>query len=251
MCAIPTPICRLQVSELDAGDGPVAVRGLVLARIAPNQDSHYGDILRLRGRLETPPSNEDFSYRDYLARQGIRSYMPIRRGHAAAGTGRQSSLAGWSTPGRKCRCRTSTACSSTRRPRCWPASCWVSIPAFRRGSSRPSTIRAPRTSSPSPASTSPSSPASSRSSSTGCSGARARGCWQPDCRHLFLHGLRRRGSAGRARRAHGLIGLLAVQVGRRQVGVNTLAAVAALMALFNPLILWDVGFQLSLLATLG
>jgi len=45
--------------------------------------------------------------------------------------------------------------------------------------------------------------------------------------------------------------LFAVQIGRRQDGLNTLAFVAALMALFNPYILWDVGFQLSFAATLG
>ena len=32
--------------------------------------------LRLRGQLQTPPQDEDFSYQDYLARQGILSYMP-------------------------------------------------------------------------------------------------------------------------------------------------------------------------------
>jgi len=45
--------------------------------------------------------------------------------------------------------------------------------------------------------------------------------------------------------------LFAVQLGRRQDGFNTLAFVALLMALFNPYVLWDVGFQLSFLATLG
>jgi competence protein ComEC len=49
----------------------------------------------------------------------------------------------------------------------------------------------------------------------------------------------------------GAVTLLAIQVGRRQQGLNTLAFVAALMALGNPSVLWDVGFQLSLFATLG
>jgi competence protein ComEC len=49
----------------------------------------------------------------------------------------------------------------------------------------------------------------------------------------------------------GTLALFAVQVGRRQMGVNTLAFVGALMALFNPVVLWDVGFQLSFFATLG
>ena len=40
-------------------------------------------------------------------------------------------------------------------------------------------------------------------------------------------------------------------VGRRQAGLNTLAAVAAVMAAFNPQVLWNIGFQLSFAATLG
>ena len=67
---------RLQAREIDGGNGPMAVRGLLLARVPSGSELHYGDNVRLRGRLETPPSGEDFSYRDDLARRGIRSYMP-------------------------------------------------------------------------------------------------------------------------------------------------------------------------------
>lgn len=35
----------------------------------------YGTQLQLNGRLETPPDNADFSYKDYLARQGIHSLL--------------------------------------------------------------------------------------------------------------------------------------------------------------------------------
>ena len=50
----------------------------------------------------------------------------------------------------------------------------------------------------------------------------------------------------------GILGLTAVQLGRRQdVGTGILLA-AALMCAFNPLLLrWDVGFQLSFLALIG
>ena len=41
------------------------------------------------------------------------------------------------------------------------------------------------------------------------------------------------------------------QIGRRQQGLNSLALAAALLALFNPFVLGDVGFQLSVSATLG
>jgi competence protein ComEC len=49
----------------------------------------------------------------------------------------------------------------------------------------------------------------------------------------------------------GGLSIFARQVGRRQYGLNTLAFTAAVMALFNPHVLWDVGFQLSVAATLG
>jgi competence protein ComEC len=59
-------------------------------------------------------------------------------------------------------------------------------------------------------------------------------------------------SAGVVRAAiMGGLGVFAVQIGRRQVGLNSLVFVAALMALANPHVLWDVGFQLSFMATLG
>jgi competence protein ComEC len=49
----------------------------------------------------------------------------------------------------------------------------------------------------------------------------------------------------------GSLALFARQVGRRQFALNTLLAVALLMCLWNPLYIWDVGFQLSFFATLG
>lgn len=49
----------------------------------------------------------------------------------------------------------------------------------------------------------------------------------------------------------GLLALLARQLGRDQFGVNTLAVVAAVMVALTPLVLWDIGFQLSFTATLG
>jgi competence protein ComEC len=36
---------------------------------------HYGDVLRVKGRLETPPTLDDFDYEGYLERQGIYATM--------------------------------------------------------------------------------------------------------------------------------------------------------------------------------
>lgn len=67
---------RLQVEQLTGRDGvPHAVTGDVLVQLPRYPTIPYGSRLVVNGRLETPPSNPDFSYRDYLARQGITSLM--------------------------------------------------------------------------------------------------------------------------------------------------------------------------------
>lgn len=53
--------------------------GLLLVRLDPETLYHYCDRLQLHGFLETPPEAEDFSYREYLARQGINSYVGSAR----------------------------------------------------------------------------------------------------------------------------------------------------------------------------
>jgi competence protein ComEC len=53
------------------------VQGLLLAKVPPDGNWRYGDLLRLEGQLETPAEAEEFSYRDYLARQGIYSTMQV------------------------------------------------------------------------------------------------------------------------------------------------------------------------------
>lgn len=49
----------------------------------------------------------------------------------------------------------------------------------------------------------------------------------------------------------GSIVVLAVIVGRKGVALNSLAAATLIMSAINPYVLWDVGFQLSVAATLG
>jgi competence protein ComEC len=51
------------------------VHGLLLVRASPGEIWQYGDRVHLEGLLEDPPEGEGFSYREYLARQGIYSYM--------------------------------------------------------------------------------------------------------------------------------------------------------------------------------
>ncbi len=66
---------RIDVSAVDVGNGDIPVDGTILVRLANDYDLVYGDPVRVRGRLETPPEDEDFSYREYLLRQGIHSIL--------------------------------------------------------------------------------------------------------------------------------------------------------------------------------
>jgi len=66
---------RLNVEAVDTGSGDLPVEGELLVRVFPNETYEYGERIRIRGKLVTPPENEEFSYRDYLARQGVHSYM--------------------------------------------------------------------------------------------------------------------------------------------------------------------------------
>ena len=66
---------QMDVEAVDTGSGDLPVEGLLLVRVFPNETYEYGERIRIRGKLVTPPENEEFSYREYLARQGMHSYM--------------------------------------------------------------------------------------------------------------------------------------------------------------------------------
>lgn len=63
-------------------DVPIDVRGRVLVQAVGIEGVRYGDPVRIIGRLETPPEDDDFSYQDYLARQDV--YSLIRFGSVEA-----------------------------------------------------------------------------------------------------------------------------------------------------------------------
>ncbi len=240
---------RVSVEQVDTGKQVFKVHGLLLANIPPNQIFHYGDAIRLRGRLETPPSNEDFSYQEYLARQGILSYMPNAEVTQLPGSGgnpiiaaiyrlKENSLetiyrlfpdpeasllagillgvdSGLPEPLQQAFKDTGTAHIIAISGFNIAIIAGIFVTLFSR-------FLGPR--------------------------------WGTFLAVLgvgfytFLVGA----NAAVVRAAlMGCLSLFAVQVGRRQQGLNTLAFVAALMALWNPLLLWDAGFQLSFFATLG
>jgi competence protein ComEC len=240
---------RLQVTAVDTGDGDLQANGLLLARVSNNQTFHYGDVLRLRGKLKTPPENEDFSYRDYLAAQGIHAYMssaevtilPDKGGNfasAALYTLKEKSLAniyrifpdpessllagillgvdtGLTRDLQQAFKNTGTAHIIAISGFNISIIAGIFFTLFSR-------FFGPR--------------------------------WGAALAvfGIIFYTLLVGGDAAVVRAAiMGSLALFARQIGRRQFALNTLLAVAMGMCLWNPLYIWDVGFQLSFFATLG
>jgi competence protein ComEC len=72
---------RLQVQRLLLLDNQeiAPISGLVLLWVAKDADYDYGDLIQVDGKLITPFEDGEFSYKDYLARQGIFSLIPYPR----------------------------------------------------------------------------------------------------------------------------------------------------------------------------
>jgi competence protein ComEC len=66
---------RLEVQSILQGDSPFPASGVVRVHAPRRGGWAYGDRVHATGLLETPPEFPDFSYRDYLARQGVHSLM--------------------------------------------------------------------------------------------------------------------------------------------------------------------------------
>jgi competence protein ComEC len=240
---------RVRVTAVDTGDRELPANGLILVRASNNQTFQYGQIIRLRGKLRTPPENEDFSYRDYLAAQHIHSYMSSAEVTILPGNGgnpfsramyalKDRSLANiyrmFPDPESSLMAgillgvdtgltrELQQAFKNTGTAHIIAISGFnISIIAglFVTFFSR---FLGPR-----------------RGSLLAIAG-------------IIFYTLLVGADAAVVRAAiMGSLALFAKQVGRRQAGLNTLLAVALFMCLWNPLYLWDVGFQLSFFATLG
>lgn len=67
---------RVQVEQVELDNGTIQpVEGFVLVQTPRFPVIEYGSRIEVTGQLTTPPENEEFSYRDFLARQNIHSLM--------------------------------------------------------------------------------------------------------------------------------------------------------------------------------
>jgi competence protein ComEC len=66
---------RMNVTAVDIGEGDIPVHGDLLISLTNEYKVAYGMHARVRGYVKTPSESEEFSYRDYLALQGIHSTL--------------------------------------------------------------------------------------------------------------------------------------------------------------------------------
>lgn len=66
---------QVESIRLDGVNHTQAVQGIALLRLPPGGDWRYGQRVRVWGIPQTPPEDETFSYRAYLARRGIYTYL--------------------------------------------------------------------------------------------------------------------------------------------------------------------------------
>jgi len=240
---------RVEVSSVNTGDTDLPVNGLILVRVSDNLVFHYGDILRLRGNLKTPPENEDFSYRDYLAAQHIHSYMSSAEVTILPGNGGNPfSRAMYALKDR----------SLNNIYRLFPDPESSLLAGILLGVDTGLTDKLQQAFKDTGTAHIIAISGFNISIIAGLFvtffskflGSR-RGALLAVIGIAFYTILVGADAAVVRAALMGGLALLAKQVGRRQFGLNTLLAVALVMCLWNPLYIWDVGFQLSFFATLG
>jgi competence protein ComEC len=241
---------RVKVQSIDFGDGDLPIQGNLLIRAHRAEDLRYGDLIRVRGWLTTPAESETFSYRDYLALYGIHSSLSANKITVLP-------LAGESNPFMALMYQLKASLTS-RIYLLFPdpeASLLNGILLGNDNSLAP--------------------PLQQAFKNTGTSHIIAISGFNiaiiavlfvgffsklfgknigPPLAILGIAGytLLVGAEASVVRAAiMGTLSILAAQLGRRNVALNALAFVAVSMAAINPLVLQDVGFQLSFAATLG
>ncbi len=240
---------KLNVEAVDSGSGELPAHGLVLVRVSENQAYEYGERVRIRGKLKTPPENEEFSYRDYLARDGVYSNMSLAEVTVLPGNGGNFFLS------QVYKFKDKLLANIYRIYHDPEASLLAGIllgvdtgltPDLQNAFKNTGTAHIIAIS--------------------GFNIAIIAGIFFSLFKNIFgerlgavfailsiaFYTLLVGADAAVVRAAlMGSISLLARQLGRRNAGMNALAVVALIMAIINPLVVWDVGFQLSFLATLG
>ncbi len=239
---------RISAFSISLNGEEIPVKGDFITHATLFSDYRYGDVVEASGELETPPAWEDFSYRDYLARQGVFSILKKPQLRLLE-RGRGNPMKQWLFSFREKAHR--ILLSVYPEPEASLLSGILlgldrGIPgdvmeSFRRtGTSHIIAISGFNIA------------ILAGFLAKLLSGLGRRRAWPVITAGLFLYALLG-GAAPPVVRAAimGSLCVLAEAVGREAFSLNSLAFAAMAMSALNPEVLWDVGFQLSFAATLG
>ena len=240
---------RVDVKSLTVGDITHAANGLVLIQAPRYGEYEYGDRVTVGGTLLTPPEFDGFSYRDYLARQGIRAMIQNAQVEVTAHDQGRPWLAALYDIRARARRTIDRMLPSPQAP-------LLNGILLGDESSIPDDVQTAfqRTGTAHIVAISGSNMVVVIGVLMGLlqpSLGRRRAAWMTllgvAAYTIFV------GAAASVVRAAvmGGLAIFAAQTGRRAHGLTTLAFASLLMTLWNPLVLWDVGFQLSVAATAG
>jgi|WetSurMetagenome_2_1015567.scaffolds.fasta_scaffold02496_5 competence protein ComEC len=231
------------------GTGIAPSTGRIQVQTRPGTEIRYGDLLRITGEPQTPPAEETFSYREYLARQGIQTLVAFPKIEVMShGHGNPLIAALYSL-----RLRGYTVINQILPQ---PQAALLNGILLGLDQDLPEDL-------------------TSAFQQTGTAHIIAisgfniaivsafvfwalrlfTSRWKAAIFSIiavFLYSLLVGMEPAVMRAAiMGAMAILGMQIGRRGSGLNTLVFTAAVMCLFNPYLLWDVSFQLSFAATLG
>ncbi|MCC6146514.1 MAG: ComEC/Rec2 family competence protein [Anaerolineaceae bacterium] len=244
---------RLRAEQMVQVEGTAIsrpVEGLALATLPADSSWQYGDRLELTGKLTDPFEGESFSYRDYLARQGVYSVITfprIRRLEQGAGNFLLSGI--YAFRGQAYRVLNQLF----PQPE---AALLSGILLGMEDDLPPALARAFRdTGTTHIIAISGFNIAILAALFSSLAGRVIRSRWLALLAAVlgitFYTVLVGAGASVVRAAIMGSISLLGRQIGRRNAGLHALSLTAACMCVFNPNLLWDVGFQLSFSATLG
>ena len=228
---------------------PLEVSGKVLVQVPLGEDWDYGDRLQITGELQIPYDSADFSYKDYLARKGIHSlmsYASVTRLCSGYGNPIRAALyhlreKGYATLHTLFTSPESDLLAGILLGRDQGLSPQLEEAFQRTGTTHIIAISGFNI-------------AILAGLFTGIATRLLGRKWGAITALLGIGGYTILVGADAAvvRAAiMGAAGVLGGMFGRRQNGLNSLGMAALLMMLLNPNIPWDVGFQLSVAATLG
>jgi competence protein ComEC len=240
---------KAQEIEFSSSKVTIPVKGYLLVQSSGSGAWQYGDLIQVESSIEDPPESADFSYRDYLARQGVFSWTSYAR-LTLLSTNQGKPITAALYRFRK------LALDTIVRLFPAPESALLSGILIGDDSSLPDTLY-------------------QDFKTTGTAHIIAISGFNMAIlvgmlAALFSRLLGKRwgalaaltgmiiytlmvGPEASVIRASVMAGLAlaAAQIGRRQIGLNTLGLAVLSMVMINPAWLWDVGFQLSFSATLG